>query len=356
MPRTLTHALHAGASPQQLYHKLVDEGWPPEIALATLQHALQSLPGRVVLRATGLVKRFGPRTVLNDISFDIQAGQVLGIIGPSGVGKTTLLTLLAGWQAPDRGTVEFFADKSVHVHEQPLFVRRLFGFAAQRPSLYPKLTALENILHFAALHGVLPDEQHSRAQRLLDLIGLREQANMFAEQLSGGQQKRLDIACALVHQPQVLFLDEPVADLDPDSRERVWSLMRALAQQGVAVVLATHFLSELEKTCDEVIALQHSRIVAQGTPEEIVRQHHLSSLVVIRTAKAEYPQLLRMLKGVTLVHSTESTLLLRSSAPHELAAQLPVALSKINDRLVELQIQPPGLNEVFAHLSRAHRG
>ena len=356
----LARALRGGQSPEELYFRLVEEGWPPELALAALHKAAQQLPGRIVLRAAAITKQYHQRKVLRGISFEIHAGHVLGVIGPSGVGKTTLLQILAGWLPPDHGQIDYITPhKTVRVSEAKLLIRQTFGFAAQQPSVYPNMTAEENLEHFAALHNVPESQRKSRVNDLLRLVALERQAAVPAGSLSGGQQKRLDIACALVHEPKVLFLDEPVADLDPFSRERVWKLIRTMAGKGVAVVLATHFLNELETVCDEIIALQDGRILARSSPDQLIRKHQLPSLVVLRTKKGEYQKLFKYLHSVhaaaQLVELSEQQLTLHSIAPHELAAKLPSVLRRMRDQLIEIQITPPGLDQAFTHLFKKHK-
>jgi ABC-2 type transport system ATP-binding protein len=206
-----------------------------------------------VLEASGLVKRFGEREALRDVSLRAGRGELVAVIGPNGAGKTTLLSILAGIQRPDGGSVS----------KAPAEV----GWVPQQAALYSKLTVEENLALFARLERV-PDHREA-VERMLDLTGLRSRAGDLVGELSGGNRQRVNIAIGLLAAPEVLLLDEPSAALDPRQRERLWEFILRLAADGTTVVYATHHVAEADRYADQLIVLADGERVFDGSPREL---------------------------------------------------------------------------------------
>jgi ABC-2 type transport system ATP-binding protein len=206
-----------------------------------------------VLEARGLVKRFGDREALRDVSLSAGRGELVAVIGPNGAGKTTLLSILAGIQRPDEGTV------SKAPHE--------IGWVPQQPSLYGKLSVAENLELFARLEKV-PDTPET-VERMLELTDLRERAGDQVARLSGGNRQRVNIAIGLLAEPEVLLLDEPSAALDPRQRERVWDFILRLAGGGTTVLYSTHNVQEAESHAAQVVVLADGERLFAGSPQEL---------------------------------------------------------------------------------------
>jgi ABC-2 type transport system ATP-binding protein len=207
------------------------------------------------LAARSLTKRFGTRTALNAVSFELAAGELVAIIGPNGAGKTTLLSILAGVQSASEGEVTKSA--------------REIGWVPQQPALYSKLSVAENLRLFARLEKLA--EPEAAVDRMLDQTGLRERADEEVGRLSGGNQQRVNIAIGLLCEPAVLLLDEPSASLDPRQRERLWEFIGGLAGQGTAVVFSSHNVAEAERYADRVLVLVDGELLFTGTPRELER-------------------------------------------------------------------------------------
>jgi ABC-2 type transport system ATP-binding protein len=206
-----------------------------------------------VLEAVGLLKRFGDRTALRDVSLAARPGELVAVIGPNGAGKTTLLSILAGILPPDGGSVS----------RQP----REVGWVPQQAAVYGKLTVEENLALFARLEGV-PDPDAAVA-RMLELTGLGERAGDQASELSGGNRQRVNIAIGLVAEPEVLLLDEPTAALDPRQRETLWEFVMRMAGEGTTVLYATHNVQEADRYADRVIVLADGDPLFEGSPREL---------------------------------------------------------------------------------------
>jgi ABC-2 type transport system ATP-binding protein len=212
----------------------------------------------------GLRKSYGSVTAVNDVSFDVEPGEFFGILGPNGAGKTTTLEMIEGLREPDDGELTVLGVPPWP--RNPALLPRI-GVQLQASSFFERLTAREQIRTFASLYGV----GVRRADQMLDTVGLSEHGDVRAEKLSGGQAQRLSIACALVHDPELVFMDEPTGALDPQARRNLWDLLRQINADGRTVVLTTHHMDEAETLCDRVAIMDHGQILQLGPPAALVR-------------------------------------------------------------------------------------
>jgi ABC-2 type transport system ATP-binding protein len=207
-------------------------------------------------------KDYGDVTAVDGVTFEVQEGEFFGILGPNGAGKTTTLEIIEGLRKADGGRVSVFGE-SPWPRNQRLLPR--IGVQLQASSFFERLTAREQIRTFASLYGVGVE----RADEMLETVGMTDKADTQSEKLSGGQKQRLAIACALVHDPELVFLDEPTAALDPQARHNLWDLLGGLRESNRTVVLTTHHLDEAEQLCDRVAIMDAGRILRLGTPAEL---------------------------------------------------------------------------------------
>ncbi|MFP8882455.1 ABC transporter ATP-binding protein [Streptomyces mangrovi] len=233
----------------------------------------------------GLRKRYGDVQAVDGVSLTVERGEFYGILGPNGAGKTTTLEMTEGLRKPDEGTVRLLGRSPFP--RDPALLRRM-GVQLQASAFFEKLTAREQIRTFASLYGV-PAE---RADAMLETVGLTEKAGTRENRLSGGQAQRLSIACALVHDPELVFLDEPTTGLDPQARRNLWDLLRAINGEGRTVVLTTHYMDEAETLCDRVAVMDHGRVLRVGAPAELVAELGVGSLedVFLQLTGREYRQ------------------------------------------------------------------
>ncbi|WP_286927642.1 MULTISPECIES: ABC transporter ATP-binding protein [Aeromicrobium] len=216
------------------------------------------------IEVAGLTKSYGDLTAVDDLTFTVEPGEFFGLLGPNGAGKTTALEMIEGLRHPDGGSV------SIDGHDpwkrDPALQRRI-GVQLQSSAFFERLTAREQLATFGALYGVGGD----RVDALLEQVGLQDKAGSRVEDLSGGQAQRLSIACALVHDPEVVFLDEPTAALDPQARRNLWDFLEGLNDSGRTVVLTTHYMEEAEVLCDRVAIIDHGRLLELDSPAALVR-------------------------------------------------------------------------------------
>lgn len=234
-----------------------------------------------MISVRAIAKSYGSVRALDGLSFEAPRGGVFGLLGPNGAGKSTAMAICSGLARADSGSVDIDGKGAP---TQPA-VRRLLGIAPQQIALYRALSARENLQFLCGLYGVRPARR--RADELLDLVGLLPRARDRVGGFSGGMQRRLNLAAALVHDPPVLLLDEPTAGVDPQSRANILEVVQRLARQGRTVIYTTHYMEEAEKLCDLVAIVDHGRLLAEGAVPELVAQHGGRSLVVVDGAAGE---------------------------------------------------------------------
>jgi ABC-2 type transport system ATP-binding protein len=218
------------------------------------------------ISVAGLTKRYGGHTAVDGVTFEVMRGESFGILGPNGAGKTTTLEMIEGLRKPDGGEIALLGEP---VWPDPRRIQARIGVQLQTTALFDMLTARELLELFARFY--LRPDFAERARISLGLVGLEAKADDYAKRLSGGQQQRLAIALALVHDPDIVFLDEPTTGLDPQARRNLWDVVRSInGEQGKTVVLTTHYLEEAEQLCHRVAIMDESRIVALGTPAGLI--------------------------------------------------------------------------------------
>ncbi|MBS3997584.1 MAG: ATP-binding cassette domain-containing protein [Hydrogenophaga sp.] len=218
-----------------------------------------------------LVKRYGPATVVDDLSFAIEPGECLGVIGPNGAGKTTTIRMCLGLTAPDAGQITAFG--GLDMPRDALAIKALLGVVSQMDTLDPDFSCAENLLVYGRYFGLRTADIQARIPQLLDFAALAHKADAKPGELSGGMKRRLSLARALVNDPKLLLLDEPTTGLDPQARHLMWERLQLLLQQGKSILLTTHFMDEAERLCSRLLVLDHGRKIAEGRPRELIAQH-----------------------------------------------------------------------------------
>ncbi len=319
----------------------------------------------IVIKLNDVTKRFGKQTILNRVNLQIRSGEIFGIIGLSGSGKTTLLNTMIGFLEPEGGDVLFklehlldYRDDAISyrsVFKNENDVKKTFGFAAQTPSFYSKLSSLENLEYFGNLYNLSKDVRKTNAEILLQLMGIYESRHLAAGKLSGGMQKRLDIACALIHDPKVLILDEPTADLDPILRKQMWYLINQINEKGTTIVLSSHFLDELELLCDRVGILYNGTIIKAGTPNEIKNFYSKEEEIKLETSPGKYSKIIAELKKnkdllIKRMAVQDNKLLIYTQKAERSLHHVLHLLEQENEILIDVVVEKPTLQEVLEKL------
>jgi len=304
-----------------------------------------SIPSSLLpLQIDGLVKRFGDLTAVNGVTLELKSGECLGLLGPNGAGKSTLIRSIIGRVAPDAGTVTVFGDRADSVD-----ARMALGWVPQELALYARLTCRENLESFGQFHGLRRAALKTAVAWCLDWAALTDRAQEPVKNLSGGMRRRLNMAAGLIHRPKVILMDEPTVGVDPQSRNRIFEMIEKLHGEGISMIYTTHYMEEAERLCDRIAIIDHGRIIALGTRDELVQNAFASrSEVLARFANADdsVAAWVKQRGGIyengtaqfTIEHATEIAGLLDAAA-------------KAGHELADISLRKPNLESVFLHLT-----
>ena len=290
------------------------------------------------IEVTDLAKAYGELQAVDGVTFDVGEGEFFGILGPNGAGKTTILEMVEGLRRPDAGTITLLGESPWP--RNPGLLPRI-GVQLQSTAFFERLTAREQIRTMASLYAVGPDV----ADGWLERVGLGDKADTRVGDLSGGQAQRLSIACALVHDPEVVFLDEPTAALDPQARRNLWELLAGLNDSGRTVVLTTHYMDEAEALCDRVAIIDHGRILELDTPANLVRGLDAPTRITVATGQLT-PAEAGAIAGVDEVLEDPAGVVLSTREP----VAVLTALAQ-QEHLAGIQVQTGTLEDVFLSLT-----
>ena len=304
-------------------------------------------PNHPIVLTDGLTRRYDDLVTLDSVTLHVPRGTILGIIGPSGSGKTTLIRMLTGTLEPSEGRLQVLGE---HPRKFKRHTREKLGYMPQHFVLYDELTAWENVSFVASLFGLLWPKRGRSVKRLLTLLGLWEARNRRARQLSGGMQRRLELACALVHDPVLLFVDEPTAGLDPVLRETVWNEFRRLRDAGRTLVVTTQVVSEAAY-CDSVAVLSRGKLIALAPPEELRRMASGGDVIQVKTTTAFDGGNLKEVAGVREVrqHAPRDILVITDEAATAMP-RVVQAVQSMGGNVESSSEYRPTFDEVFSRL------
>lgn len=303
-----------------------------------------------VVTATGLTKRFGDRTVVDDVTFHIDRGETYGLIGPNGAGKTTTIDIVCGLLAPDAGHVEV-AGVAMSTGASP--AKAAIGLVPQDIALYPDLTARENLRFFGRLQGLRGTELTTRVDEVLELIGLTDRADDRVDEFSGGMKRRCNIGAGLLHRPMLLVLDEPTVGVDPQSRNAILESVQALGGEGLSVLYTTHYMEEAERLCDRIGIIDEGRLIAEGTQAELTSRidEHTRMTVSASGALDGFAAACAELPGVVSADVLDGTIgLLVDDGARQLAPVVELA-ERHGTTIESIDLSEPDLEDVFLHLT-----
>lgn len=317
-----------------------------------------------IIRFENVNKKYRGKGILTDINLDIKSKEIFGIIGLSGSGKTTLLNLLIGFIKPDSGDVLFHSEHLLEYGQKDTFrsvfnkakeVRKTFGFASQYPSFYEDLTVKENLFYFGSLYNLPKDTLVTNTRAILHLMELYDAKDTKAANLSGGMARRLDIGCALIHDPKVLILDEPTSDLDSQLRKHIWHLLRKINAKGTTIILSSHHLEDLEFSCDKVAIIHESKIVNSGSPDELKNSYTKEVEIQVETVSGKYSDIINSTKSLVTDDKTliiDHKLKLYTSKVEDTLYKILHKIVETDDVLIDLMVSKPSLVEVFESLTK----
>jgi ABC-type multidrug transport system ATPase subunit len=311
--------------------------------------------GELAISAKHLVRRFGQFTAVNDVSFQVRKGEIFGFLGPNGSGKTTVIKMLTGLLPLSGGDAHV---QGLDVRTQAEAVRENIGYMSQRFSLYDDLTVSENLQFYGRIYSLPPDRLKRRIEEIIQLNGLQPYLNRLAAQLSGGWKQRLALGCAMLHEPKLLFLDEPTAGIDPVARRQLWDLLFELSGHGITFFVTTHYMDEAER-CSHVAYIYYGKLIADGTPESL---RHLPEVQPEGTKRVEIatPEVTRALRLARHVPGIRSATIFGQSI-HALVDDqfdlegLRAQLLKNGITVSAIHPLEPSLEDAFVELTYKHQ-
>lgn len=301
------------------------------------------------IEASHLRKSYAQRVAVDDVSFVVNAGEVVGLLGPNGAGKTTTLSILATLIEPDAGQVRIAGiDSLVAPHR----LRQKLGFVPQSIALYPALSAYQNLETFARIHGLTRREAETRSMEALETVGLRDRADDPVWTLSGGMKRRLNLGCGLMHRPVALLLDEPTVGVDPQSREGIFATIRTAADSGVAILYSTHYMEEVERMCDRALLIDQGKVLADGTIDQLIKLGGHRPRMEVVFKKVPSSGWCEGIEGVVRLApaNDEAKLILELTSLRQVSEILECAHSS-HGQLLEFAVHSPNLSDAFITLT-----
>ena len=299
--------------------------------------------GEPIIQVEGLYKNYGAVAALRGVSFAVEEGEVFGLLGPNGAGKTTTVEILEGMRTADRGLARV---GGLDPQKSGMQFKERIGAVLQSTSLPDKLRVKEAIDLFAQFY-----QRRADTDKLLHRFQLDEKRDAFYSQLSGGQRQRLALAMALVNDPQVVFLDEPTAGLDPQVRREIYTIIEELKHEKKTVLLTTHYIEEAERLCDRVAIVDYGRVIATGSPRELKQKSAGTTRIEVRLAKPMTDGALAHLEGVADCREFEGTYVMHSRRPPQTIVALVKQLEDEQNELQSLEMFSPSLEDVFIELT-----
>ena len=315
-----------------------------------------------ILEATGLVKKFGDFVAVNDVSFSMQEGEIFGLLGPNGAGKSTTISMLTCLYTPNEGNMRIFGHDVV---KEATEVKKLIGVVPQDIALYPTLSARDNLVFFGEMYGLKGRDLKERVETVISYVAMAERAKDAIKTYSGGMKRRINLAAGLIHNPKLLFLDEPTVGVDPQSRNHIFeSVERLNKEQGMAILYTTHYMEEAERLCDRVAIIDRGKIIAMDTPKNLIGM--LGGGLIQIGLEREDEELQKAVADLSEVRSASfqpqveteeemstKVVLKVEARTHANAAlvQLIQLFNKKDVQMLSLETLEPNLETVFLHLT-----
>ena len=305
-----------------------------------------------IIEVFDLVKHYpgALHPAVQGVSFAVRTGEIFGLLGPNGAGKSTTIGILSCLLPPDSGRATIAGHDVVR---QATAVKRQIGLVPQELALYPSLSAYDNLRYFGRIYGLTGNALHARVDTALDMVGLRERANDAVATFSGGMQRRVNIAAGLLHQPRVLFLDEPTVGVDPQSRNFIFENIEALNRAGMTIIYTTHYMEEVERLCQRIAIVDQGRLIALNTPRALIES--LGGGVVLVDLPAGTPETvdatLRTRDGIVDVHRVDGKMAVKGHVLHQALVSALSVLEAAGVSITGLNVLEPNLETVFLELT-----
>lgn len=303
-----------------------------------------------VVKIEGLTKKFGDVTAVDNISLNIEEGEIYGLLGPNGAGKSTIINILCGLLAMNKGKIEILGkdiEKNSNVTKQNI------GVVPQEIAIYEDLTAYENVKFFASLYGLKGSELKVKVEEALEFVGLLDKKKQYPKNFSGGMRRRLNIACAIAHRPKLIIMDEPTVGIDPQSRNHILQSVKKLNSLGCTIIYTTHYMEEAEAICKNIAIIDHGKVIAQGTKEELnflVTDIKYITVTVDHIVEVKLDEL-KAIAGVVKIENENNKIKIQSKRDITNLDKIIMFFTSNNISILNIENKNPDLESVFLTLT-----
>ncbi len=301
-----------------------------------------------MLEVKKLVKRYGSKLAVSDVSFKVEKGEIYGLLGPNGAGKSSTINIITGLIKKDSGQVTI---GGLDLDRELTKAKYLLGIVPQDLAIYNDLTALQNVKFFGALYGLTGGTLQKQALETLEFVGLKDKARDKVKTFSGGMKRRLNIACGLVHRPQLLILDEPTVGIDPQSRNHIMEAILQLNREGMTILYTTHYMEEAEQLCSRIAIMDAGQIVAQGNLQELRSLIEENWYIAVKVKGTPPVDELSKVAGVEKIDLNGNALRFTCRGKHSQLRDILEVLSREHTEILDLSIDEPNLEDVFLTLT-----
>lgn len=303
-----------------------------------------------IVKIENLVKRFGDVTAVDNISLSIEEGEIYGLLGPNGAGKSTTINIMCSLLSMDKGKIEILGKD---IKREAAITKKNLGVVPQDIAIYEDLTAYENVKFFASLYGLKGEQLKERTNEALEFVGLSDRAKQFPKEFSGGMKRRLNIACAIAHRPKLIIMDEPTVGIDPQSRNHILQSVRKLNSMGCTIIYTTHYMEEVEVICTKIGVIDHGKLIAEGTKEElksIVTDKNSIEVTVNVIDKVDGDEI-KKINGVIDVSVDDNKIKINSYKEVNNLDKIIIYFTNNNIQINNIETKKPDLETVFLTLT-----
>ena len=303
-----------------------------------------------MLNVENLKKSYGEIDAVKGVNINVKKGEIIGLLGPNGAGKSTIISMISTLIKPDSGTIEF---KGECVLSKPKNIQKVLGIVPQDIALYPTLTGYENLKFWGSAYGLKGSKLKKRIEEISEIIEIKERLKDNVEKYSGGMKRRLNIGAALLHNPELLIMDEPTVGIDPQSRNHILETIKELNKQGTTIIYTSHYMEEVEFLCDRIYIMDEGVIIAEGTKDQLVELIHNERKIIIEYENKPngIKDKIRNLNSVIELNQNDKTLILKSKADINLMRQI-IEISNLNNMdIISVNVEKPNLEAVFLKLT-----
>lgn len=303
-----------------------------------------------LVKIENLVKKYDKNTAVKGISFGINKGEVFGLLGPNGAGKSTTISMLSGLLTPTEGKILINGKDTI---KNPMLAKKAIGLVPQDIALYPTLTAKENLYFWGRMYNLSGKLLKERVSEVLSIANLEDRKNEAIKSYSGGMKRRINIAAALLHHPQILIMDEPTVGIDPQSRNHILESVKKLNSEGMTIIYTSHYMEEIEYLCTKIGIVDHGKLIAIGSKDELKKSVIKQDKIEIELSQINpsVSEKAREISGVKSLDITDNKMIINSFGNKNILSSLLDLFSKMNAKILSVKIDEPNLESVFLNLT-----